>query len=233
MTFSPIFGRAFSPTFQPNSQETAAGGGWWDLDGAITSCIAAYQAIGVASDAASKINLANPGTYDAADGAAYPTWDASTGWTFNGTTQFISTDIYPTENMTAIVRFANATGNGSSGYPALFGSSESNRNFYIHPRSIINRRYYLHGADGQGYVTGSLTSGVIALAKNTPYLNGSAETLTAGTIGGWVGTSTVKMTIGKRSNGAFFAGDIIAIAFYSTEISGAQIALLTTAMNAL
>ena len=230
MTFASPFSRVIQ---RPFGGVPSAGGGWWDLDGAIASCVAAYAPKGAADYATSKVNLVLNAAYDCVDGTAYPTWNTATGWTFNGTTQFLSPNLYPTESMTAIVRFANATGNGSSGYPALFGSSESNRNFYIHPRSLINRRYYLHGADGQGYITGSLTSGVIALAGNTPYLNGSAETLTSGTIGGWVGTSTVKMTIGKRSNGAFFAGDIIAIAFYSATITAPQVAALTTAMNAL
>ena len=61
MAFASNFGRILSPTFQPNSQAKKAGG-WWDLNGTITSCIAAYQPKGAASYAASKVNLANPGT---------------------------------------------------------------------------------------------------------------------------------------------------------------------------
>ena len=60
----------------------------WYLAGGISAanCLAAYQPKGAASLAASYSNLANPGTYNAAPGVA-PTFDASTGWTFNGSTQ--------------------------------------------------------------------------------------------------------------------------------------------------
>lgn len=46
--------------------------------------IAAYEAEGAASYAASKINLANPGTYDITNegGGGAPTWDATKGWIF-------------------------------------------------------------------------------------------------------------------------------------------------------
>jgi len=58
---------------------------WW-LAGGINAanCIAAYQPIGAADYATSKVNLANPGTYDAYEGTA-PDWSAVTGWTFDST----------------------------------------------------------------------------------------------------------------------------------------------------
>src|SRR4030042_426783 len=56
----------------------------WYLSGSIprANCIAAYQPKGADSYAASKVNIANPGTYNLSDGAAFPTWAAATGWTF-------------------------------------------------------------------------------------------------------------------------------------------------------
>jgi len=64
------------------SVKRAAGGGWWDLNGTIKSCVAAYQPVGAADYAASKVNLLNPGTYNLSDGVAYPDWASATGWTF-------------------------------------------------------------------------------------------------------------------------------------------------------
>lgn len=74
---------------------------WWVVPG--KTCVAAYQPIGAASLAASYVNLANPGTYDAAPGVA-PTWASATGWTFNGSTQYLTTGITPPRgpNMVAI-----------------------------------------------------------------------------------------------------------------------------------
>src|SRR4030042_266315 len=82
---------------------------WW-LAGGISAanCLAAYQPKGAASYAASKVNLANPGTYDAVDGVAFPTWAAATGWTFNGVAQYLTsncpTDMKP---MSYIARVKN------------------------------------------------------------------------------------------------------------------------------
>lgn len=65
-----------------------AAANWWEVPG--KTCVAAYQPKGAASYAASKTNLANPGTYDAAEGVA-PSWAAATGWSFDGVSgQFLS-----------------------------------------------------------------------------------------------------------------------------------------------
>lgn len=74
--FGAPFGRVFSPPFGPRLS-TAEIIPWYTL---FTSGLAAFQPLGAASYAASKVNLLNPGTNDAADGTAYPTWDASYGW---------------------------------------------------------------------------------------------------------------------------------------------------------
>ena len=81
--------------------------GWWDADGTISGCVAAYQPIGAASLAASYSNLQNPGTYDAAPGTA-PTFLAATGWTFNAATpQYLNTGVVPSSlNWTVIVRYS-------------------------------------------------------------------------------------------------------------------------------
>ena len=75
--FGAPFGRVLAPPFGPRL--AAAGGdlAWYDL---LTNGLAAFQPLGAASYAASKSNLLNPGTNDAVDGTAYPTWDASYGW---------------------------------------------------------------------------------------------------------------------------------------------------------
>lgn len=86
---------------------TAGGAAKWYLAGGVTP-IAAYQPKGSSSLAASYINLISPGTFDAAPGVA-PTWDAVNGWTFNGSTQYLTTGIIPTTNQaySMMVRFQN------------------------------------------------------------------------------------------------------------------------------
>lgn len=58
----------------------AAVSNWW-LSGGISAgdCIAAYQAKGAASQAASYVNLANPGTYNATP-SVIPGWSSADGW---------------------------------------------------------------------------------------------------------------------------------------------------------
>jgi len=109
MTFSPVFSRPFPPTFDRRN----AAGAWWNLFGAIPNAnvVAAYQPKDAANLAASYVNLVTPGTYDAAPGTA-PTWDATSGWIFNGSTQYLTTGITPVidQSYSAIVRFTDATG---------------------------------------------------------------------------------------------------------------------------
>ena len=89
-------------------QIAVTGGNWWNLSGTITSCIAAYQPKGASSYDNSKINLANPGTHNAVNGTAYPTWSATKGWSFNRvSSQFLSTTVMTNVGMTWIVRIAN------------------------------------------------------------------------------------------------------------------------------
>ncbi len=69
--------------------------GWWDNNGAISGCVAAYQPIGAASLAASYSNLANPGTYDCTVFAGHtaPTFATETGWTFDGGNHTLKTNV--------------------------------------------------------------------------------------------------------------------------------------------
>jgi len=228
MTFGSTFGRTFSPSFQPKSQ--AAGGGWWDLNGTITSCVAAYQPKGAASYAASKTNLANSGTYDATDGAAYPTWDASTGWKFNGSTQYLKCGFTPTtQSHSVIIRFNDMQ--ASNG--ALFGTWYSvNVHYLIQPyHSAPGCRYW---SGSNPLVTSVIATGVLAIAGNKAYKNGTAETGTLPT-----GSSSAEPECyigGYNSNNTLTGASnvyITAFAYYSATLTATEVANLTTAMAAL
>src|SRR3989344_7466925 len=89
----------------------------WTTAGGAPTPVAAYQPISAASLTASYANLANPGTYTAAVGVA-PTFASSTGWTFNGSTQYLTTGVIPANGWSMIVRFSNATGATVNGVAA-------------------------------------------------------------------------------------------------------------------
>ena len=107
MTFAPVFQRPYSATFDRGAAAAAVP---WYLAGGAPAPIAAYQPKGAASLAASYVNLANPGTYDAAPGVA-PTHASATGWTFNGNTQYLTTNVATSGSAWSIVlRYAHLLG---------------------------------------------------------------------------------------------------------------------------
>ena len=154
--------------------QSAAAADWWLAGGAPTP-IAVYQPKGAASLAASYVNLANPGTYDAAPGTA-PTLDAS-GLVFNGTNQYLTTGITPgtDQSWSMLARFSGASGNCNfigtyrdDGGAAIFG---------LNSYSDGNAMRYYHNDVGSDalVVAPSLSSGVSAIAGRTAYRNGVAE----------------------------------------------------------
>lgn len=207
---------------------------WW-LAGGIPreACVAAYQPIGASDYAASKVNLANPGTNNAYEGVA-PTWDSVTGWKFNGLNQYLSTNINVGTNQTwsAIIRFSNVSSGGgrwlfgvlSVDYATMFGIQP------IDDQATPNVAY-LNGTYIR--VLPSLGAGVLAIAGNRGYRNGTADgnNITTNT-----GTFRNDMLIGAcRSINitGYRAGHIQAFAIYNTAITAAQVAELTRFMNAL
>lgn len=202
-----------------------AGGDWWDVAGA--TCVAAYAAKGAADLAASYINLANPGTYNAAPGVA-PTWDATNGWTFNGSTQYLTAGVVPVTDQTwsALVRFSDRSNNNSTPF---YVSSGSGKNFYVGYFS----GYYV-GNGGEKSLGSPPNDGVFGFAGATAYVNGIAS---IGAIPASSGVTTYPLYIGAgNNNGSLlfaFAGKIQALAIYSTTLSAGDVASLTTAMNDL
>lgn len=209
-----------------------ASGGWWLSGGiAAANCIAAYQPKGAADYAASKVNLANPGTYNAADGNA-PGWDATNGWKFDGTNDYLSTGIVPTIDQTwsAFIRFSNGN-NEIGGGSGIFGLYESSTKvFTINPMYLADRMYWGHGASwgivwGQNGLSGVWGFSARKLWKDAVNISTTA----AGTA-----STTLDITIGK-SNGTttYMKLYVQALAIFNTTITDTQVGLLTTAMAAL
>lgn len=200
---------------------------WW-LSGGIpaANCIAAYQPKGAADLASSYINLANPGTFNAAPGVA-PTFNTATGWTFNAT-QYLSSGVTPTndQSWSMIIRYSGAA--SSSGYAAAYTNGTSRR-FEIFPRFTDGKSYLANGQEIG--VSGALAAGVLALAGATAYRDGSS----IGTIPSGSGTLGILYIGANNAAGtatSFYSGNIQAIAIYNISIASYMPAL-TTAINAL
>jgi hypothetical protein len=202
---------------------------WWYVPG--QTCVAAYKPIGAASLATSYINLANPGTYNAAPGVA-PTLGAG-GWTFDGVNDYLTTGIVPDNNQqwSVLVRYENAAASDNS---ILFGSANISGPPYfgVYPRPASFNTSYQNGY--YLLVGTSQAAGVVAVAGNKPYRDGSAQ---SGTISASAGTFNA-IFLGARNTGggtpgSYFSGTIAALAIYSGTLSAADVAALTTRMQAL
>lgn len=217
-----------------NRPVAAAASSWWLADNTIDAAnvIAVYQPKGAASLAASYINLANPGTYDAAPGTA-PSWNATDGWIGNGSSAYLIGPVHDgTNQMTIICRYSNAP----SGTGTLFGwySSATSTGVYIFPNYLSGVRYtYGFGAPSRADVAPELTAGVLALTGENQYRNGVLD----GSITPYTVSTTPDLYILARNNGSgaenYSGAYIQAIAFYSGTLTSDQIAAVSTAMAAL
>lgn len=197
---------------------------WW-LSGGISAgdCVAAYQAKGAASLAASYSNLNNPGTNDATLGVA-PSWAAGTGWTFNGTSQYLVSSI-PNANETLLVQFT------APGDCIVAGMYETTSRWLQLFPSFSGAAYYRNG----GAVSGSTyTSGNIAVTSAKGYKDGtSVGALT----GSWSGTATSTLYLGASNNSGtpYFVGacTLVAVARYSRTLTDSEVAAVAAAMAAL
>lgn len=208
--------------------------GWWNLDGAITSCVAAYQAIGAASYAASLGNLFNPGTYTLTEPQPTPTvtWNATDGWILAGSGGYLITGIVPdgqSNNWSMIYRFTNAT--ASLGGIGILNSNGAS-GFYIVPNRTTGVRRYKNG-NGNLEVSGVQTSGIMAVAGAYGYLNGTQETGTAG-FSAWTPYESIYIGALIYASGTLLAPCYVqAVAVYNGVLTPEEVASLTTLMGAL
>jgi hypothetical protein len=201
---------------------------WW-LSGGIpaANCLAAYQPKGAANLAASYVNLANPGTYNAAPGVA-PTWSAATGWTFDGSSQYLITgDIIGANTYTTVCLFSNAASGVFTMYGTAQGGIGNNR---IMPNRS-NSVFYGDTAKGPG-----MASGVVGIAGTSGYRNGVIDAA-----GAAVGNGSIAMVLGAQSQvsggvpsiTAYWPGKIQAYAVYDIVLTAPQMLAIATAMAAL
>jgi hypothetical protein len=200
----------------------------WYLAGGAPAPYAVWQPINATNLAASYLRLAGSGGYANIDpavvGGVAPTFSTATGWGWNGVNQYLNTGIIAVTDQTwsALVRFSDAA---AKDFAVPFGSQDQahgNVVFDVIPNSTTYGRAYenpgwlpIGGGTGQ-------TSGVMAIAGATAYLNGSAE---ADSIPSGAGTNAVPIIIGARNvTGAgnlFFNGKIQAIVIWDTSTNHA------------
>jgi hypothetical protein len=198
---------------------------WW-LAGGIhpSQVVAAYQPKGAVDLAASYVNLANPGTYDATPIVA-PTLD-SNGWVFSGGTQCLDTGIIPGREWSMVIRLTGADAG------ILCGSLSGGDTRFFLGNNASGYRQYANGP--LLVVSGVVSTGIMAICGANVYLNGSLD----GTIDTGSLVSTRPIYIGAANNlGTVLApigsGTINGFAAFNFSLTDAQIAALSAAMAAL
>ena len=203
---------------------------WWK----ISSPVVAYQPKGAVSLAASYSNLVNPGTNDAALGVA-PTWNATDGWIFNGSTQYLSTGALTlTGESTAIIKFTGATLDSSIDY--LFGEAVTNKLFKVGLYLSVGGEYRIYASLGTEtiYTVNETTSGILALNKTGLYKDGGLLldiTDNVFTDSGGLFIGCLLGAGGSISN--YSALNIQAFALYDRALSAEEILAVTRAMEVI
>jgi hypothetical protein len=196
---------------------------WWLVAG--KTCVAAYQPKGAASLANSYINLANPGTGNAAPGTP-PTLDAD-GWVLNGIDQYLLTGYTPTATSSMLARFSNGA---SGGNRILIGTYKGAGSDFAVFQTTGGKTYYV---SGNSLIASSVEalSGVLGVAAKKGYRDGSPD----GTIAGGAITVSSELFIG-RNNGAveyWCPCKIQAIVIYSDTLTDGEMATQSAKMAAL
>lgn len=208
---------------------------WWEAGGA-TGCVAAYQAKGAASYAASLVNLANPGTYNLASGVA-PDFNSASGWTFDTSRYLIETDLPAIINNFTVIGY---------GIPDVIGMSSS---VICSSRSSVNSGWQLRAneydttnkvgvtfggvVNAPSSINSPTIASIIALTVSAPnniiYVGALTDTINA------TGNApdTNGMIVGGASSGALstsYNGTLWGLAFYNGILSAVEIAAVGAEM---
>lgn len=216
---------------------TGGGGLPWYQAGNSPAPIAVYLPKGAASLADSYVNLANPGTYNLAPGAA-PAFDTATGWTFDGASQYLECGASAALKPYSVIARVKYVNTGTT-YPAIVGAS-NNGGWEVRLNSGGTPSGFQLLRQGVAVIGG--TSGT-TLGQNIDYV----LAVTYGSSGAFViyidgidsgsGTNNVTptastMKVGLAFGTDFWKGEIKSIAIYNAELTGAQVAAIGAEMAA-
>lgn len=218
------------PNMIPIWESTGVIGGtvkkWWELSG-ITNFVAVYQGIGAVSYEASKINLANPGTYDLTEGVA-PSWTAGGGWV-GAAGKYLRTGITADQSTYSMMfRFANLTGNGYLGG----WNNTANKRFCILVRPVTNNDIdYRYVTDN--IVGPALTTGTLAISGGKGYRNGVAEAFSVSPASATGEIYIIDAISGGLPSGSPMIGNLLVAVISSGSWTPAEVLALHNSMSAL
>lgn len=145
---------------------------------AASGAVGAWEAALAADQAASYINLMNPGTYNLTAQLGTPTWTAGVGWGgFDTDTCLLYTGIdAPGDNKAMMIQFDDVVASVHQCVMGCASPLSGNTAFAIWPvsfNSSTKRIYQVAGAESEP--TGAILGATMALSGGQPYLNGVAD----------------------------------------------------------
>lgn len=201
-----------------------------------SGAVVAYQPKGAASLAASYVNLANPGTYDAVPGTA-PTWNAMNGWSFvTASAQYLLTGYTVSTNaLTVLIRGSFTKATGTNRWMFSAGNTNATVVFGIRTQNENSIQFW----NGTNFTNVSVSpgtnpeTGVFCVAGFDIYRGG----VDIGNIASNSSTPNTQLVIGALLFGAGYiqhtTGTVQALAVYNSVLSAGQIATVSAAMAAL
>lgn len=205
----------------------------WYLAGGIApaSCVAAYRATGTADIAASYVNLANPGTYNLTTTSA-PTWASDTGWTFNGTDEYLDTGVTPVNDQTWSMFVAIDVSSSGTTAVGTYSDVAPAHAFAITPTDTfpVGRTYW---SGGKAAIPQTALSGIMGFAGTTAYFHDDAEASAIAEAAGALNSIYVGALHTNTASVYYWGGTISALVIYNTTLSAAQVDALVDAMSAL
>lgn len=199
---------------------------WWLAGGLIpeSSNYTIFDPLAATSLADSYINLANSGTRDAIVGVA-PAHAQGSGWTFNGSTQYLNSQTTCIHEQTIVIWCEDA-----SGVYAIraWTNSGSVRGVGIDPTSSTDVRFFSGTANTNW--NGAANGVIAAISKNQLFRNGNVVTYARSS---FTSTALPFFLGAENQNGTavnFYSGRILRVAIYDTTLSEAQLRALTWTM---
>lgn len=201
---------------------------WW-LAGGVdpADCVAAYQPKGAADLAASYVNLANPGTYNASvpTGKDAPSFAAGIGWTHDGATQVLTTGlILPAGDVSFIIDLDN-------GYTTerIIAGSLTPAEVSIYPGGAARVTYFEYNGQEISFSGNTDTANILALTPAGGYKNGTKRCSFNPTTRG---ASSSPFAIGGVNQGAIWQSYpcvIRRLAIYLATLTDDQVFAITEA----
>lgn len=201
--------------YRPRSNDV-----WLNIPGVV----AAYQPVAAPGPLLARYNQANGGSnlYRATDGVA-PTWSPLTGWTLNGSSQYLGTGIIPLASPGSILVAFSDGSTGVDNYTILGALDWSGKFSLIQVTNTGASMGSYNGGSGAAFNNPILATGVYGVSNKTAYRNGVAEgnAIPAGT-----GMPAYEYYIGALNiagaAGQFWSGKIKAALIAGTPLSASE-----------